>query len=93
MLKITKLFILALKVFGADNNKVVSSSGRANKTVENLSQSKKPKNIKKLSKLKVKYLKYPIFLNSKANKIFYIKNILNKYFLATIEALFKKLIV
>lgn len=40
MIKITILSNLLLKTFGADNNKVVSNGGRANKTVKNLAKSK-----------------------------------------------------
>lgn len=83
--KITKSFYWAPRVFKADNNEVINSDSRADKIVENLSKSKKLKNIIKLSEPKVRRLKQPTFLSSKTSKVLSMKDVFKKYFLATVE--------
>ena len=69
MLKITGLSNLALKVFKADNNKIVDNSdGRANKTVMNSFKNNKSRNL--ICMPNIKAIRELIFLSTNAKKTF-----------------------
>lgn len=76
--------ILALRSFKIDDNKIVKNvSGRANKTVKNLSKPKKSQNykIRNLTNiLNIRITKKFIFLNPSTKKVF---NYLRQKFIKT----------
>ena len=68
MLKKTRLSNLTLKVFRANQDKVVAVGSKANKIFKNLSKFKKSKNKKSRNLtyiLNIKTIKKPTFLNFK----------------------------
>lgn len=95
MLKTTRESeVLTLRVFEINKNKVVGSAGNgsgADETDKKLAKSKKIS--KNCQKPNSRYLKQPIFINSEASIVFFIKDISDRYFLATVEAQFERLIV
>lgn len=54
-------------MLGADNKEVINNGGRMNKTVKNLSKSKKSKNIKSENPTRIRVTR---FLISKAKVVF-----------------------
>lgn len=71
----TRLFNLALRVFGAKNNSIISDGSRIDNTVKHLTKSKIIKKLSKVKKFaKTKCFKQPIVLSSKASGIFFLIN-------------------
>ena len=70
---------MALKIFKADDNKIVGVGSKVNKTFKNLSRSKKLKNKKFINPTYIRAVKKPIFLIFNTEKTFnYLKQVFIK---------------